>query len=243
MKNNAFLLGFISAGAVFILGFGVMFLLYQSWNIHNPNSELNGLFDYTASAYGDSICLPLLLGALVYSFFEKNSHPIVIGKISIVIAVVSFLSSCIIQASWLINDHTPLNWSLPKQHHFNIAGWYHAFFFVAMVTLLMMFLSEYILYSKRMPGYVLDIIVFFAFSLFFYFHYLDDYFTPDKPMSSLAIAFIICISLQLIIKGLQLFALREKSIMQLITPLFCNVLSLIIIILMIAFTTRIKSNL
>ena len=38
----------------------------------------------------------------------------------------------VIQAEWLISDSTVLNWTIPQQHYFNLAGWYHSIFFICM---------------------------------------------------------------------------------------------------------------
>ncbi|WKV75326.1 hypothetical protein AW27_029645 [Streptomyces sp. PCS3-D2] len=36
------------------------------------------------------------------------------------------------QVQWLRDDAPVLNWTLPRPHHFNAAGWYHAAFLIAM---------------------------------------------------------------------------------------------------------------
>ena len=71
----------------------------------------------------------------------------------LIIRVLSISSSfvgAIIQASWIIRDDTSLNWTIPRQHHFNLPGWYHAAYFVFMFGLIMYFLSSgFIIYKEK----------------------------------------------------------------------------------------------
>lgn len=50
----------------------------------------------------------------------------------LLISCISILIGIIIQASWIISDKTLLNWTIPEIHHFTLAGYYHAIFFVLM---------------------------------------------------------------------------------------------------------------
>lgn len=67
-------------------------------------------------------------------------------------AIVASLIAVIVQASWLINDNTVLNWSIPRAHYFNLAGWYHSLFFIMMFGIITYQLSEtwYVIQKKQM---------------------------------------------------------------------------------------------
>ena len=63
--------GIFGALLVFLLGFGMMFLLWKV--IGNPN-DLPGLFYYRAATFGDGICLPILVGSgIVFLQINKQS--------------------------------------------------------------------------------------------------------------------------------------------------------------------------
>ena len=70
------------------------------------------------------------------------------------LSISSSLVGAIIQASWIIRDDTPLNWTIPRQHHFNLPGWYHAAYFVLMFGLIMYFLSTSFIIYKEKEGIV-----------------------------------------------------------------------------------------
>ena len=111
-----------------------MLILYNHW-LHTDAliyPGLKGLFDYKASLWGDALCLPLIIGAgntyilqfrKEVKYKNKRLLPLIIGSIG-------GLLGAIMQAQWKISDTTIPNWSIPTQHHFNYAGWYHAAFFV-----------------------------------------------------------------------------------------------------------------
>ena len=125
----------MSAGAglaVFLLGFGVMNLF---WHFDVKDPALLGLYSYRAATIGDGLCLPCITASAV---FYLLSHPSVNRrerKLSWIIGVVFGLLGAAVQASWLISDTTGLNWTIPRQHYFNMAGWYHALFFAGMLFL------------------------------------------------------------------------------------------------------------
>ncbi len=130
--NKSVIFGLIAGISIFVIGFGVLLIMYNYWIRTQFVPNLKGLFGYKASALGDSICLPIFIGSMVayvYYFYThvnfkyKYQLPILAGGLS------AFLGA-FIQVTWLLNDNIVPNWSIPKAHHFNYAGWYHAFFFV-----------------------------------------------------------------------------------------------------------------
>ena len=141
LKRNKYypiIIGIMVTVVVFVIGFGVMSIMYYYWLQTSSNGyhNLKGLYDYKASLWGDAICLPIILGAgttYILTFYGKVKHrdkfvfPITLGTLG-------GIGGIIMQAQWLISDSTLLNWSIPELHYFNYAGWYHAVFFVFVCT-------------------------------------------------------------------------------------------------------------
>ena len=132
---KSFSVGFI----VFLLGFVSMNVW---WNVLPRNGELYGLYYYKAATWGDGICLPLLTGALYYicRYVRKSDDK----KRYFIIGVCTGLLGFGVQVSWLLDDNIVLNWTIPEVHYFNVAGFWHAFFFVLMFGILGRLLSQYI---------------------------------------------------------------------------------------------------
>ena len=159
--------GIIASFLIFVLGFGVMFLLYVNWNKANPYSELPGLFSYKAATIGDSILLPIIVGSFIV--YNKKININKSQKIlKYLITALSGIIGVFIQISWLINDSTVLNWTIPNLHSFNFAGWYHAFFFVFMIVIIslcminMFFTDRYINKQKLKIDYIAEFLIWFC---------------------------------------------------------------------------------
>lgn len=107
---------------VFLLGFASMNIW---WNVLPRNAELHGLYYYKAATWGDGICLPLLTGALYYicKYVRKSDNK----KGYSIIGVFTGLLGFGVQVSWLLDNNIVLNWTIPKVHYFNVAGFWHAF--------------------------------------------------------------------------------------------------------------------
>ena len=172
--------GIIASFLIFVLGFGVMFLLYVNWNKANPYSELPGLFSYKAATIGDSILLPIIVGSFIV--YNKKININKSQKIlKYLITALSGIIGVFIQISWLINDSTVLNWTIPNLHSFNFAGWYHAFFFVFMIVIIslcminMFFTDRYINKQKLKIDYIAEFLIWFCGLLFLNLHIFDDY--------------------------------------------------------------------
>lgn len=129
-QNNSYIFyGLLALLATFVLGFGVM---YFFWIKIGTSNGLPGLFDYKAATYGDSICLPFLIGTMVM-FTKKNGLISNFQRKKCFIGGIFFaILGIFIQAEWLINDETKPNWTIPEKNVFNIAGWYHSLFFIVM---------------------------------------------------------------------------------------------------------------
>ena len=125
MKRPAIIIAILCAAATFIGGFGIM---YRLWRMLGTSDGLPGLFYYRAATIGDGILVGAGTAFIQYNKFLHMGR----NKTSIIMAIVASLIAAIVQASWLINDNTVLNWSIPSAHHFNLAGWYHSLFFIAM---------------------------------------------------------------------------------------------------------------
>lgn len=126
-KKKAVLSGISVALLVFAFGFSMM---YQLWRRIGSPQGLPGLFYYRAATVGDAFCLPILVGSCAaFRQYNKTTQTEAGSRyVSLTMAVAAAVAAAAVQASWLIRDNTVLNWSIPIQHHFNLAGWYHSLF-------------------------------------------------------------------------------------------------------------------
>lgn len=164
---------------IFVFGFGVMNVLWVccllKGNIIRP-----GLYDYYAATIGDGICLPVMTySGLRYVNKCQSVRNIYIELIT---GIISFLFSVGVQISWLLDDKIQTNWTIPKAHCFNLAGWYHAFFFVFMIIFVAnLIVRMYNIHNvdrckktgKR--NLLMYTIFWMSTSLFLYMHSIDDY--------------------------------------------------------------------
>ena len=103
------------------------------WTIGDYPAHLRGFYYYKAATYGDGLCLPIMFFCLsAFNSYQgglnkanKNRYPILIGVVATILGV-------LVQISWLLNPDIVLNWTIPQAGHFNVPGWYHAFFFSLM---------------------------------------------------------------------------------------------------------------
>lgn len=208
----AIICGVVTAFVVFAAGFLSMYIFFVQWQLKNPDSNLPGLFYYKAACVGDPICLPLLTGALCYHHVIQGKKLFQFGIVSKITAAVALVVSILMQAEWLINDNTRLNWTIPRPHYFNAAGWYHAFFFVAMITIVSALLVEYMIYSASKPFVFSDGIMYFSIVFFGLLHFCDDYISKTAPVPSLLMATIILIVVSVVIKTIQMKKTGSNSI-------------------------------
>ena len=144
----------IIAICVFFSGFIMLNLIWIHWKVANPDSCLPGLYAYKAATIGDGFCLPLLVfSTSCYSFLhriESNEIRKKARRKSCLIGAASAFVGLMIQISWLTREGGQHNWTIPEDHHFNYAGWYHAVFFVCMFGVIAFFLAE--LFQSRKYG-------------------------------------------------------------------------------------------
>ena len=138
--------GIVLGACVFFAGFVMLNIMWMHWKAANPDSSLPGLYYYKAATIGDGLCLPLLVFSLsCYSFLNRIESYETRKKArrrSCLIGVASAIVGLVIQVSWLLREGGGHNWTIPEDHHFNYAGWYHAFFFVCMFGVIAFFLAE-----------------------------------------------------------------------------------------------------
>lgn len=180
-KKNRTLVKSIFAGIVnAILGFGVMCIF---WQFSDKSSGLKGLFDYYAATIGDAVFLSILIGTGWYyiesnrdKVFKNSNHTI--NWLCIIAAAIGLL----IQASWLINPNTGLNWTINRAHHFNAAGWYHAVYFIMMFCLITRIVSNAVYLNSKgnLEAKGCYIAMWLAGMGYWYTHVIDDYLTDDN---------------------------------------------------------------
>ncbi len=201
MRNKPLLHSVSFALFISIIGFGIMNLL---WIIDGGHSGLPGLYDYRAATIGDGICLPILVFAMTYfckthnTYNEKRNK--YIHKRSLLIGLISGFIGLSIQISWLFNPDIGLNWTIPKVHYFNFAGWYHCFYFSMMFGLIAYFLSKVFLLRKSetlkntISETIQTFLLAFGGSFYLMLQRLDDYgnqYSYDFIFTSVAILLII----------------------------------------------------
>ena len=121
----------IAGAIVWLLGYGALAVFERRTRVQ----DLPGLNDYYAVAWGDAVLLPLLFGALTYSYLSLRSLAGRVRRVTLVAAgTVGATSGIALQALWLLDRSPRLNWTLPEPHTFNAAGWYHAAFLTAMTA-------------------------------------------------------------------------------------------------------------
>lgn len=118
----------VAAGAVLVAGFISLIVLYSAV----PHTRvLPGLFDFLSATWGDGVAMPAMTGALVFASgrLPAARRDLLVGTGA------GLLGACLgiaTQVEWLRNPSPGLNWTLPRPHHFNLAGVYHAVFLTGM---------------------------------------------------------------------------------------------------------------
>lgn len=213
-KKVALLEGMLSAFAVLTFGFGTMYLL---WRILGSPQGLPGLFSYRAATIGDGICLPILVGTSVafnkYNKLQRNCC----NRKSLVIAIFASIFATVLQASWLIRSDTSLNWSIPIQHHFNLAGWYHSLFFISMFGIITYQLCEvwYVMRKKQSDYSEFEKVLYmlFVFSgTMFLLMFVSDDFSKCVPMVFLLVIGAVGVLVMLIIYSASLGKLYRSKL-------------------------------
>jgi len=120
----------VAVGGWVLCGFVVLAVM---WFAGDHPDSLPGLWDYPSAYLGDGILLPIAAGLLTVGIARLpkagNERWIGLGA-----ALVAAAGAAFAQWLWLRDDHPGLNWTLPRPHHFNAAGWWHAGYFVAVAA-------------------------------------------------------------------------------------------------------------
>ncbi len=116
----------VLAASTSVAGFGA---LSAFWFLGEWRQEVPGLFDYRSAVLGDGALLRIVV-AILYGVLRACSlvavpHEPAWATVS---ALAGGAVGALTQAAWLFDDSPALNWSFPRAHHFNAAGWYHAGF-------------------------------------------------------------------------------------------------------------------
>jgi hypothetical protein len=107
-------------------------------------SPLPGLFAYPSAYLGDALLLPVAAGVLTLGV--TLLPPVrAEGRWSIVAGFTAVAASLAVQLIWLADDRPVLNWTLPRPHHFNAAGIWHATYAVGTAGLFAMIITVFLL--------------------------------------------------------------------------------------------------
>src|SRR5437588_1097143 len=125
----------VLAGAtVAVAGFGALFVF---WIVGDWRSDVPGLFFYRSATIGDGLLLPLVVGVLYATVCDDElASPAHERGVGLAAAAVGAIAGGTTQAVWLTDPSPAENWSFPRAHHFNSAGWYHAVFLTSAGALL-----------------------------------------------------------------------------------------------------------
>ena len=108
------------------LGFGVLSVMYAigHWTV------LPGLFWFRSATWGDGLLLPLAGGMLLHvaRSLQRGRRDWLAGFSG---AALGAVAGAIVLWQWKRDSKPTLNWTLPRPHFFNVAGWYHAIFLCA----------------------------------------------------------------------------------------------------------------
>ena len=230
--KKSIIMGIIAAICIFTIGFVVLAIMYYYWNKTQTATNLKGLFDFKASAFGDSLCLPIFIGAMVSYVFYLNNLVKLKHKYTIpaLVGTASAIVGAYIQATWIWRDNTILNWSIPRVHYFNYAGWYHAFFFVLMFFLIGYLFTAMIITEKNIKK-INDfeksfswnfyngsqILIWNSSIIFFILHFLDDYSQKCNKDLIICATSAVCLAIIIFVK---LIIMRKKIKIKSITPVF-----------------------
>lgn len=238
-KNTvkALLFGLMATVVFFFIGFFAIYLFWSNME-HDPN--LPGLFDYLASSWGDRIALPLLAGTLVAYSIEREGAIKKPQKNECIFGGIGLLLGALCQAEWLISDSTGCNWTIPRLHYFNAAGWYHAGFFTFMFAFFGFFLVRFWrLKCDEIKGrteetvakvyadpiqIIIQAALWFSGAFFLFLHVVDDYASNGNFFEPLLISLVLVLA-ALVLYFLFIFIKAKKHITKQGKPEIASVLS------------------
>lgn len=201
LKEKALIIGMLNAVGVFLLGFFVLFIMWETGEY--PNG-LRGFFYYKAATVGDGICLPGMIFSLAtFNYYYGNLKAVNVERFGFV-GVLATIAGALVQISWLMNPHIIVNWTIPSAGHFNAAGWYHAIFFSGMVGLVAyhIWCFVYIVHSEEIDNNLFDNQLLLGFVTFgttyVLLHFGDDY---GKTIDYIPLFCIIIVLLFIVLVG------------------------------------------
>lgn len=242
--RKKFLLSFLAGAAVFISGFGAMYLF---WITGDYPSGLPGLFSYYSSAIGDSVFLPVI-GMGFTLFFLNSDHQLTPKQkgITAAAAAVGAFGGAALQASWLANPNIILNWTIPRTHYFNAAGWYHAAFLVLMMAFCAYSAARWLItvHSKAehtASDHILSSVIWGTGAGFLYMYVLDNY-KPSVPNYKMYMIFVVLIPFVLLFMLLMKILLpgnaKARRAYVLDTAISCTVI--ISVVCLISYALRLN---
>ncbi|TQJ33054.1 hypothetical protein FBY36_0258 [Arthrobacter sp. SLBN-122] len=129
----------ILALAVCLSGFGALSVW---WFSGSHPSSLPGLFDYRSATWGDGLFLPLFAGALAWasSKLPRPDGYLLRGSAGFV----GVSSGVVVVVVWMTDASVQPNWTMPRAHQLNAAGWYHAGFLIGAAGLLAWLWADFV---------------------------------------------------------------------------------------------------
>ncbi|MFE0021570.1 hypothetical protein [Amycolatopsis sp. NPDC059021] len=129
----------VLVGIIQFSGFMILAVLWFTRGIWwaAPPVDLPGLFDFPSAYIGDSFLLPI---AVVLMLLGAGHLPRVPRDrtVAAIFAVIAGLLATGVQFLWLVDRHPKGNWTFPQPHQFNVAGIWHAVYFVGTAAVLML---------------------------------------------------------------------------------------------------------
>lgn len=114
-----------------MLGLGVLSVIYGvgHWTV------APGLLWFRSATWGDGLLLPLAGGMLMHvaRSLQRGENDWWVGLIG---AVLGAAGGAVVIWQWKRDPAPALNWTLPRPHLLNLAGWYHALFLCACSSLI-----------------------------------------------------------------------------------------------------------
>jgi hypothetical protein len=116
----------IPALLVLLTGF---IALLTFWAFSPRSAALPGLFHYRSATWGDGLLLPVLTLSLLVLTSKlpkpRRTWPTWLARAG------GAGAGLLLIITWLADPHPDLNWTIPRAHHFNAAGTWHAVFLIA----------------------------------------------------------------------------------------------------------------
>lgn len=219
----------IPAIANLVLGFGAMYIF---WCFDERREGLKGLFDYYAAVFGDALFLTMLIGAGCY--FISANEQIVSKRAKKYIwgaTISAMLIGMVLQVSWLLDDNIGLNWTLDRVHHFTIAGWYHALYFITMFGVIT-YISAKTIYLNHITKEKIKIsyiLVWLSGLGYWHMHLIDDCLTMKNYMVQIIfslVVFVVAFFVVVVFKGVDV---KKSSKVYAVYFVACVVMTIVLI--------------